>query len=121
MLSVTIYHIGNHASVSFEVGAAGVDLFFVISGFIMWTLTVGKRSGSGPFLADRVTRIAPPYVLLTVLTYLTARYIPAVFPNMRTNLPHAALSALFVPHVDPQGMSSAYTNSTCKSLSCFGA
>ena len=104
-LSVAVYHVGNHAGVSFEVGAAGVDLFFVISGFIMWTVTVGRRSSPGLFLADRITRIAPPYILLTVLTYLTARYVPAVFPNMRTSLSHAALSVLFVPHVDPQGTS----------------
>ena len=104
-LAVAVYHVGNHAGVSFEVGAAGVDLFFVISGFIMWTVTVDRRSGPGPFLADRITRIAPPYILLTVATYLTARYVPAVFPNMRTSLSHAALSVLFVPHVDPQGTS----------------
>lgn len=102
-LSVAVYHIGNHAGISFEIGATGVDLFFVISGFIMWTVTTGRKSDPGLFLLDRVTRIAPPYIMLTVLTYLTARYVPSVFPNMRTSLSHVVLSVLFIPHVDPYG------------------
>ena len=102
-LLVAIHHVGNHAGISFEVGAAGVDLFFVISGFIMWTVTSERQPGPGPFLADRITRIAPPYILLTILTYVVARTIPAIFPNMRTDLTHVVLSVLFIPHVDPQG------------------
>ncbi len=102
-MTVAVYHVGNHAGVSFEVGAAGVDLFFVISGFIMWLVTSGRPGDPASFIVDRVTRIAPPYVLLTIGTYLTARFIPAVFPNMQTSLSHAVLSALFIPHIDPQG------------------
>jgi peptidoglycan/LPS O-acetylase OafA/YrhL len=47
-----------------EVGAAGVDLFFVISGFIMTTLTLGRPRAPGDtrrFLFRRVTRIYPLY------------------------------------------------------------
>ena len=104
-LSVAFYHLGNHAGISFEVGAAGVDLFFVISGFIMWTVTIGRKSDPGSFMLDRVTRIAPPYILLTVLVFLIARYVPSVFPNMRTSVSHTVQSMLFIPHTDPYGTS----------------
>lgn len=57
------------------IGAAGVDLFFVISGFIMATCTGGRRSGE--FLADRAWRIYPlwliavtPWLLMTSPTVL---------------------------------------------------
>jgi peptidoglycan/LPS O-acetylase OafA/YrhL len=49
-------------------GAMGVDLFFVISGFIMVVTTTGARAngGAGAFLVKRFTRIWPPYALMTV-------------------------------------------------------
>src|SRR5438128_2745859 len=38
-------------------GAAGVDLFFVISGFIMAQVSLGRTAGQ--FLGDRLWRIYP--------------------------------------------------------------
>lgn len=104
-MTVSIYHIGNHAGVHFETGACGVDVFFIISGFIMWSVTSGKKISPQTFIIDRVTRIAPPYAVLTIVTYLTALYVPAIFPNMKTDFFHFAMSLLFVPHVDPLGSS----------------
>lgn len=53
----------------FENGAAGVDLFFVVSGFIMvhttWDSPGGVR-GAARFFAKRFARIWPPYVLATM-------------------------------------------------------
>lgn len=40
-----------------RLGAAGVDLFFVISGFIMATISAGKTPRE--FLIDRLWRIYP--------------------------------------------------------------
>ncbi|HVI04878.1 MAG TPA: acyltransferase family protein, partial [Sphingomicrobium sp.] len=45
-----------------RVGAAGVDLFFVISGFIMMTTCSSGRK-PGEFLADRAWRIYPMWLL----------------------------------------------------------
>jgi len=47
-------------------GAAGVDLFFVISGFIMAWIAFrrpGREPGPGRFVVDRLTRIVPLYWL----------------------------------------------------------
>lgn len=50
-------------------GAAGVDVFFVISGFVM----AGKDGESaGSFLASRLRRIAPLYWLMTAFVALAA-------------------------------------------------
>ncbi|MEM7545967.1 MAG: acyltransferase [Pseudomonadota bacterium] len=45
--------------------AAGVDLFFVISGVVMVVSTAGGHTGAGQFWARRATRIMPLYWLVT--------------------------------------------------------
>lgn len=61
-----------------SIGMAGVDLFFVISGFVMVTITRGKFQSSYSvlcFLSHRVARIYPLYWLfsLAVLALFLAR------------------------------------------------
>ena len=51
---------------AFRLGAAGVDLFFVISGFIMATIV---KKSAGSFLFDRVWRIYPIW-LIAMLPWL---------------------------------------------------
>lgn len=78
-LLVLVYHIGNHEALRngspsapvftsslFDNGYLGVDLFFVISGFIMMYVTVNLSSGLGTvrnFLLGRLFRIYPVYWL----------------------------------------------------------
>ena len=52
----------------FEKGNFGVDLFFVISGFIMWVLAASRPTGSLAFIKDRVLRIWPLYAVMTIVT-----------------------------------------------------
>ena len=50
-------------------GASGVDIFFCISGFLMYVTTLKKTHGfrtSSAFLARRIFRIWPLYILATV-------------------------------------------------------
>lgn len=56
-------------------GAAGVDLFFVISGFIM-TTTCASRRGAAKFLADRAWRIYPMWLLALFPWLLMAPHSP---------------------------------------------
>ncbi len=61
----------------FEHGALGVDLFFVISGVVIASVTAGKFGSphnAGIFLYHRLARIYPIFWIYTTLT-LIARYL----------------------------------------------
>lgn len=60
-------------------GASGVDVFFVISGFVM-VLVQGRTHRSPPaFLWNRVARIVPLYWALTVTLIALAMVLPKAF------------------------------------------
>ncbi len=68
--SVTAYGADTHAWWN---GAAGVDIFFVISGFVMAVSSIGKDEGptaARKFLERRIVRIYPLYWLITTLLVL---------------------------------------------------
>jgi len=50
-----------------EFGGSGVDLFFIISGFIMCHVTAGRRTTAREFLSARFLRIVPLYWTLTLV------------------------------------------------------
>lgn len=101
-LSVVAYH-ALGAARGFPAGAAGVDVFFVISGFIMWTLTERAEAAPGRFLWRRLVRVAPPYWIATFLTAAIFLLRPG-FLWMPPFTPGELMqSLLFVPHRDGWG------------------
>jgi len=84
-----------------ELGAAGVDLFFVVSGFIMWVTTHSTEVGPGQFLCRRVIRVAPLYWLVTLVLLAVSLVIPQLLSTTRFNPYHAGISMLFVPVEHP--------------------
>jgi exopolysaccharide production protein ExoZ len=102
-LGVLLFHASQRAGAAFGAGAAGVDVFFVISGFIMWTVSARRATGPGDFLLRRAGRIAPLYWTITLLVVGLDMLRPSLFPNMRLDAPHVILSLLFLPHHDPTG------------------
>lgn len=64
-------------------GSWGVDLFFIISGFVMSnSLNSGKISARN-FIIKRFIRIYPLYFILTVLYFLLAVIFPELFPSLQ--------------------------------------
>ena len=64
------------------VGDAGVDLFFVISGFIMLQVhwrDLGVRGTPLRFMSRRILRIVPIYWLLTTVALVFQIFAPSVF------------------------------------------
>jgi peptidoglycan/LPS O-acetylase OafA/YrhL len=60
-------------------GVFGVDLFFVISGFIM--VTIARNTSWRKFLFDRAMRILPPYWFYTTIVLFASFYINISFEH----------------------------------------
>lgn len=59
----------------------GVDLFFVISGFVMATVAAGKyesRANAARFLARRAWRVIPPYWFYTTVVVALMMFAPGM-------------------------------------------
>lgn len=103
-VSVAIYHAFQWRDGGFEAGRAGVDVFFVISGFIMWTITAGRPARPGAFLWRRFTRVAPTYWLITLGLAGMALAWPMFLPQVSAGWRHVLLSMAFIPHLDRLGV-----------------
>ena len=87
-IAVVAFHTGRATIL----GQAGVDVFFVISGFIMWMVTI-KPTGSAQFLWHRVVRVVPLYWIATLI----------MASIRRSSASDAVGSLLFWPHRDESG------------------
>jgi exopolysaccharide production protein ExoZ len=79
---------------------AGVDIFFVISGFIMW-VTAAKGVTTLEFFRRRIIRIVPLYWLLTSFVLATLIAFPGAVQSGRFETWHVVASYLFFPVVHP--------------------
>jgi exopolysaccharide production protein ExoZ len=84
-------------------GAAGVDLFFVISGFIMFYTTANRPLTTGEFYLRRFIRIFPLYFAVSTLAFLIARVAPFATRTFSPNLIDYIRSILFVPYYTTTG------------------
>lgn len=80
-------------------GEYGVDVFFVISGFIMVYTTLGKKYSPGVFLLRRFERIAPLYYFFTLALIFLALIKPTQFATVDLQFFHSLASFLFIPAV----------------------
>ena len=67
-------------------GAFGVDLFFVLSGFVMCYTMAKHNYGAYAFIANRVVRIVPVYWFYTLLLILLASVFTSGFTFVKTRL-----------------------------------
>jgi peptidoglycan/LPS O-acetylase OafA/YrhL len=81
--------------------SAGVDIFFVISGFIMWVTTFGRTVAPGAFMRKRLARIVPIYWLLTTFVVVVLLIAPSLVQSGRIVPAHVIASYLFLPYVHP--------------------
>lgn len=102
-LAVVAYHAGQWIFSPVTTGAAGVDVFFVISGFVMWISTRGRQVSPAAFLWRRLIRVAPLYWLATLALAAGAAASPGLFPHVTPQAGHILRSMLFIPHSNPEG------------------
>ena len=85
-------------------GLAGVDVFFVISGFIMVVTTDTRETQPGDFIWHRITRVVPLYWVLTLVVFGVALAAPSLVQATRSNPVELVKSLFFIPFVKSNGM-----------------
>lgn len=86
---------------------AGVDIFFVVSGFIMVHASqdlFGRPGAARSFLKRRLARIVPLYWAMTTLFLLVGLAAPALLNSGAPSLGQILASYLFWPAVSTQGV-----------------
>lgn len=92
-------------------GSVGVDIFFVISGFVMAVSTGpspadsrARWSAAWVFLKRRFVRIAPLYWFYTLLKALVLLAMPSLALRSSLDGGHLAASMLFIPALNHRGL-----------------
>ena len=85
VLLVVLYHAG----LPFPGGFVGVDVFFVISGFVITALLMRELQSSGSirfshFYARRIRRLLPALALVVVVTLIASFLLGSPFDNQQT-------------------------------------
>ncbi|MEO5558588.1 MAG: acyltransferase [Dokdonella sp.] len=95
-LCVVYYHITSEAGLNLAVniGTRGVDVFFVISGFI---ITYASSKNADQFFTRRLIRIVPFYWAATALVFAIALVLPNLFHNTRADFTQLLCSLFFIP------------------------
>jgi peptidoglycan/LPS O-acetylase OafA/YrhL len=96
--SVVYYHI-NAAPVF---GSFGVDIFFVISGFVI-AMVIANQQTATAFAYARITRIVPLYWLLTTGLLGLAYFKPNLLNSTTADLNNYMKSLLFIPYFKENG------------------
>lgn len=81
-------------------GQSGVDIFFVVSGFIMVFISwdnFGKAGASADFILRRLIRIVPLYWFYSIAVTLVLVVFPDLLSQGGANIPHIIASYLFIP------------------------
>ncbi len=109
-LAVVVYHLGDSLikdfgltdTNPFAIGAYGVDLFFVISGFVICYASINTHSPLA-FMKKRIFRIVPLYYLLTIGVFLVALAMPTLLNSTVADLSHLLKSLAFIPFEKAEG------------------
>lgn len=86
-----------------EKGAVGVDIFFVISGLVIYLSTVDKNIPASRFMLNRIIRIVPAYWLYTLVMGLLVLVAHPLLPHQVVDWQSFMLSLMFIPSENPGG------------------
>lgn len=95
--SHSVMQVENYSIYLLEAGSFGVDIFFVISGFIMVYIARPDDTPSR-FMVSRITRVVPLYWFFTCLMAGILILMPSVFKSTQFGWETFLLSLTFIPH-----------------------
>lgn len=81
-------------------GAYGVDLFFIISGFIVCHVAAADP---GRFMAKRLMRVVPLYWVCTIALFFLAWFAPQLVQFTRADWTELGKSLFFIPYLKSSG------------------
>lgn len=84
-------------------GVIGVDIFFVLSGFIMYYSVQNNTKGGISFFIDRFFRIFPVYWVMTLLLVISALILPSNSYNTFYTWDSLLKSLALIPNANPNG------------------
>lgn len=84
-------------------GAVGVDIFFVISGLVIYLSTHQRDMPASRFIALRLLRIVPAYWLYTLAMGLLLLFAAPWLPHQVIGWQNFLLSLFFIPSENPGG------------------
>lgn len=84
-----------------RLGWLGVILFFVVSGFIMVSVTGLARFDPIAFMRRRILRVVPLYWLFTLFAAFMALALPTIFKTTVFDIGQLVLSLFFIPFYNP--------------------
>jgi peptidoglycan/LPS O-acetylase OafA/YrhL len=101
-LGVVYFHTTSVAGLKldWDVGSRGVDVFFVISGFIIAYIGTSKPE---QFFIRRLVRVVPFYWAATLFVFAMAAAAPGLFHTTTASVPHLIASLLFLPREAASG------------------
>lgn len=77
-------------------GYFGVDIFFVLSGFVIYYSVYSKNITASAFFRCRLERIVPPYFILTAVLFVAMLVMPGLFRSMNASVDHFLRSVLYL-------------------------
>lgn len=102
----SLFVVGWHAGG--EVGLRGwnvlqgrIEIFFLISGFVIWTITADRPPSPALFLKRRLARIVPFYWAITTATVAIGLIAPHLLQTLKLDPAHVLASYVFLPWPNP--------------------
>ena len=102
-VAVVYFHTGFQFGPVHPIGSFGVDLFFIISGYIMARILDSEKTRQY-FLRRRILRIVPPYWFFTLLVFFASMIVPQMMLNTRVNTAQLLKSLFFIPFMKVPGL-----------------
>ncbi|WP_321905369.1 acyltransferase family protein [Paraburkholderia tropica] len=101
--AITVVFFHTMAPTGHTFGEFGVDIFFLLSGFVIALVLDSPGMTAQRFVGDRIARIVPLYWLLTLGVFAGVLVAPSLFNSTTANAGNLLKSLFFIPYRKESG------------------